>query len=123
MQYSFFVVIIIDEHLPNEFFIWKKYFFERIIKMNKSQLIDVVAKNTGLKKKDVEVAVVSFVDAIADALIAGEKVQISGLGSFEVKTKAPRIGRNPKTQEVISIPTSKRPTFTASKTLKETINK
>lgn len=91
--------------------------------MNKSQLVDVVAKNTGLKKKDVEVAVASFVDAIADALVAGEKVQVSGLGTFEVKTKASRTGRNPKTQAVISIPASKRPTFSASKTLKDSINK
>ena len=66
--------------------------------MNKSQLIDVVAKNAGLKKKDAEAAVAAFVDAVADALVAGEKVQVSGLGTFEVKTKEARTGRNPKTQ-------------------------
>ena len=88
--------------------------------MNKSQLVDVVAKNAGLKKKEAEAAVV---DAVADALIAGEKVQVSGLGTFEVKTKAARTGRNPKTQAVINIPASKRPAFTAGKALKEALNK
>ena len=87
--------------------------------MNKSQLVDVVAKNAGLKKKEAEAAVAAFVDA----LIAGEKVQVSGLGTFEVKTKAARTGRNPKTQAVINIPASKRPAFTAGKALKEALNK
>ena len=91
--------------------------------MNKSQLIDVVAKNTGLKKKDVETAVSAFVDAVGASLVAGEKVQVSGLGTFEVKEKAGRTGRNPKTQAVIEIPASKRPVFSASKTLKDSVNK
>ncbi|MBD9208093.1 MAG: HU family DNA-binding protein [Eubacteriales bacterium] len=91
--------------------------------MNKSQLVDVVAKNTGLKKKDAEAAVSAFAAAVAEALAAGEKVQVAGLGTFEVKTKAARTGRNPKTQEVINIPASKRPAFTAGKTLKEALNK
>ena len=91
--------------------------------MNKSQIVDVVAKNAGLKKKEAEAAVAAFVDAVADALIAGEKVQVSGLGTFEVKTKAARTGRNPKTQAVINIPASKRPAFTAGKALKEALNK
>ena len=89
-----------------------KKLYERDFTMNKSQLVDVVAKNTGLKKKDAEAAVSAFVDAVAEALVAGEKVQISGLGTFEVKT-----------QEVITIPASKRPAFTAGKTLKESLNK
>ena len=100
-----------------------KKLYERDFTMNKSQLVDVVAKNTGLKKKDAEAAVSAFVDAVAEALVAGEKVQISGLGTFEVKTKASRTCRNPKTQEVITIPASKRPAFTAGKTLKESLNK
>ena len=89
-----------------------KKLYERDFTMNKSQLVDVVAKNTGLKKKDAEAAVSAFVDAVAEALVAGEKVQISGLGTFEVKTKASR-----------TIPASKRPAFTAGKTLKESLNK
>lgn len=91
--------------------------------MNKTQLVDVVAKNTGLKKKDAESAVTALVDAVEAALSAGEKVQVSGLGTFDVKVKAARVGRNPKTQAVIDIPASKRPVFTASKSLKETLNK
>ena len=91
--------------------------------MNKSQLVDVVAKNAGLKKKEAEAAVAAFVDAVADALIAGEKVQVSGLGTFEVKTKAARTGRNPKTQAVINIPASKRHAFRTGKTHKKTQHK
>lgn len=91
--------------------------------MNKTQLVEVIAQKTGLKKKDVDTAVSALVDATVSALSEGEKVQISGLGTFSVKSKAARTGRNPKTQAVISIPASKTATFTVSKTLKETINK
>lgn len=91
--------------------------------MNKTQLIDVVSQNANLKKKDAECAVNALVDAVVTALSTGEKVQISGLGTFSVREKAARTGRNPKTQAVISIPASKQPAFSASKTLKETVNK
>ena len=91
--------------------------------MNKAQLIEAIVAKTGLKKKDAEAAVVATVDAVSEALVAGDKVQISGLGSFEVKTRAARTGRNPKTQETISIPESKYPAFSASKTLKDSVNK
>ena len=90
--------------------------------MNKTQLIDAIVEKTGIKKKDADVAVSAMVEAITEALINGEKVQISGLGSFEVKTRAERPGRNPKTQESITIPASKYPAFSASKTLKDCIN-
>ena len=90
--------------------------------MNKTQLIDEIVSKTGLKKKDTEAAVAAFVDVVAKALANGEKVQVSGLGSFEVKTKAERPGRNPKTQEPIIIPESKAVAFSASKTLKDLIN-
>ena len=88
--------------------------------MNKTQLVEAIVAKTGLKKKDAEAAVAATVDAVAEALVAGDKVQISGLGSFEVKTRAARTGRNPKT---ISIPASKYPAFSASKTLKDAVNK
>ena len=91
--------------------------------MNKSQLIDVVAKETGLKRKDAEAAVNSMVTAIEDALVEGEKVQIVGFGSFEVKERSERAGRNPSTGAVITIPASKHPAFTAGKALKEKLNK
>ena len=90
--------------------------------MNKTQLIDEIVSKTGLKKKDTEAVIAAFVDVVAETLAKGEKVQVSGLGSFEVKTKAERPGRNPKTQEPIIIPESKAVAFSASKTLKDSIN-
>ena len=90
--------------------------------MNKAQLIDEIVSKTGIKKKDAEAAFAALVDTVAETLAKGEKIQISGLGSFEVKTRAQRIGRNPKTQETITIPESKYPVFSASKTLKDSVN-
>ena len=90
--------------------------------MNKTQLIDAVAAAGELKKKDAEVAVNSFIAAITDALKAGEKVQIVGFGTFEVKERGARTGRNPQTGETIEIAASKHPAFTAGKALKDAIN-
>ena len=90
--------------------------------MTKSDLISVVATKTELKKKDAEVAVNSFIAAITDALKAGEKVQIVGFGTFEVKERGARTGRNPQTGETIEIAASKHPAFTAGKALKDAIN-
>ena len=91
--------------------------------MNKTQLIDVVAKNADLKKKDAEAAVSAVLAAIEDALVAGDKVQIIGFGSFEVKARAAREGRNPKDPSVkIQIPASKSVGFSASKVLKDKLN-
>ncbi|MBQ8496866.1 MAG: HU family DNA-binding protein [Clostridia bacterium] len=91
--------------------------------MNKTQLIDSIVLKTGIKKKDAEAVLSAAIESIVEALEDGEKVQISGLGSFEVKTRAKRLGRNPKTQETITIPASKYPAFSASKTLKDSVNK
>ncbi len=91
--------------------------------MNKTQLIDVVATKTGMKKKDAEAAVNAVNEAIAEALAAGDKVQIIGFGTYEVKTRAARDGRNPKTGETIKIAASKAPAFTAGKALKDAVNK
>jgi DNA-binding protein HU-beta len=90
--------------------------------MNKTQLIDEIVNKTGIKKKDAESAVVALVETITKALSDGEKVQIAGLGSFEIKTRPERVGRNPKTQETITIPESKHTVFSASKSLKDSIN-
>ncbi|MCQ2385209.1 MAG: HU family DNA-binding protein [Clostridia bacterium] len=88
--------------------------------MNKTQLVDVVAKATELKKKDAEVAVAAVLDAVANALADGDKVQLIGFGSFEVKTRAARKGHNPQNPgQIIDIPASKNVAFSASKTLKE----
>ena len=91
--------------------------------MNKTQLIEVVARESGLKKKEAEVAVNAVLAAVENALADGEKVQIAGFGTFEVKERAERVGRNPATNESIVIPASKHPSFAAGKALKEKINK
>ena len=91
--------------------------------MNKTELIAEVAKKCGISKKDAEKAVTTTFDTIADALSQGDKVQLVGFGSFEVKKRAERIGRNPKTKEAIQIPASKVPVFKAGKALKDSVAK
>ncbi|NLK39570.1 MAG: HU family DNA-binding protein [Clostridiales bacterium] len=91
--------------------------------MNKSQLIEAVAKETNFKKKDAELAVNAVISSIENALISGEKVQLVGFGTFEVKERSERIGRNPQTGATITIPASKYPAFTAGKAIKESLNK
>ncbi len=91
--------------------------------MNKTQLINVVAKDAGLNKKDAEAAVNSVFSAIGSALADGEKVQLIGFGSFSVKERGERTGRNPATGATITIPASKQPAFVAGKELKAKVNK
>ena len=91
--------------------------------MNKTELVENIVDSTGMKKKDVDIVVTAFIASIEQALANGEKVQISGLGSFEVKQRAERTGRNPKTKGQITIPAAKYPAFSASKALKESVNK
>ncbi len=91
------------------------------ITMNKTELIAAVAAETGLTKKDSELAVNAFVNQVTEALKKGDKVSIVGFGSFEVKHRNARVGRNPKTKETINIPASKAPAFKAGKQLKESI--
>ena len=91
--------------------------------MNKTELIAKVAETAGFSKKDAEKAINATVDAITAALIAGDKVQLVGFGAFEVKCRAERMGRNPKTKEAIKIPASKSPIFKAGKGLKDAVSK
>ena len=91
--------------------------------MNKSSLVEFVKDETGLSKKAAEAAVNSVFKAIESELATGGKVQIAGFGSFKVKERAGRVGRNPKTKEAINIPASKVPGFTAGKDLKDAVNK
>jgi len=91
--------------------------------MNKAELINAAAEKTGLSKKDTEAAVSAAIEVITEALAQNEKVQLVGFGSFEVKSRAARIGRNPRTKEQIEIPASKTPVFKAGKALKDTISK
>lgn len=90
--------------------------------MNKTQLIDAVAAAAGIKKTEAEKAVNAVTASIANALKAGEKVQIIGFGTFEVKSRGARQGRNPRTGEKLTIAASKHPTFTAGKALKDSVN-
>ena len=91
--------------------------------MNKSDLIAAMAVKTGETKKEAENALNAFVDVITEALVKGDKVQLVGFGSFEVRKRAARKGRNPQTKEEIKIPASKAPVFKAGKALKELVNK
>ena len=90
--------------------------------MNKVQLVEAVAAAGKLTKKDAEVAVKAVTDSIVAALKNGEKVQLVGFGTFEVKARGERKGRNPKTGEEIVIAASKHPTFTAGKAFKDAVN-
>jgi len=90
--------------------------------MNKLDLVNVIAAETGLKKKDAELALNATLTAIEGALKDGDKVSLIGFGNFEVKSVAAHVGRNPQTNEEIKIPASKKPVFTASKVLKDTVN-
>lgn len=90
--------------------------------MNKSELIAEVAEKTGLTKKDAEAAVKAVVDTITDAMIQGDKVQLVGFGTFEVRERAARFGRDPRTGESMEIAASKAPAFKAGKGLKDAVN-
>lgn len=90
--------------------------------MNKTQFVDAVAQKAGMSKREAEAAVNAMTAVVADALKAGEKVQLIGFGTFEVKSRAARNGRNPKTGETITIAASKAPTFSAGKALKDAVN-
>ena len=91
--------------------------------MNKADLIAKIAEEAELSKKSAETALNAFVDAVEGALKKGEKVQLVGFGSFEVRKRAARKGRNPQTKEEIKIPASKAPVFKAGKALKDLVNK
>ena len=91
--------------------------------MNKNELVAAAAEKAGLSKKDTETAITAAIDAITEALAAGDKVQLVGFGAFEVKERAARIGRNPKTKEEIQIPASTVPVFKAGKALKDALQK
>lgn len=90
--------------------------------MNKTELIMAVAGETGLTKKDVETMLNATMKTITDALAQEDKVQIVGFGSFEVKHRAERMGRNPRTKEDVLIPASKTPTFKAGKALRDAVD-
>ncbi len=89
--------------------------------MNKSELIASVAEKSGLTKKDAEKAVNAVFESVTKTLVAGEKVQLVGFGTFEVRTRKERQGQNPQTKEPITIPETKVPAFKAGKGLKDAV--
>jgi len=89
--------------------------------MNKTELTMAMAEKSGLTKKDCEMALNAMTEAITAALKAGDKVQLVGFGSFEVKMRTARTGRNPRTNEPVDIPAAKLPAFKAGKALKDAI--
>lgn len=89
--------------------------------MNKKELVDKVSKKAGLKKKDVKKVVDTMLESITEALAKGEKVQLVGFGSFEVRKAAQRKGVNPQTKKPITIPARKVPKFRPGKVLKEKV--
>ena len=91
--------------------------------MNKAELIHAAAMKADVSKKEAEAVLTAALDAITEALAEGEKVQLVGFGSFELKKRAARLGRNPKTKEAIEIPASVVPTFKAGTALKDAVAK
>ena len=91
--------------------------------MTKTELVAVVAERSGMTKKDTERVVSILFDTIAAQLQEGEKVQITGFGSFETKEREARIGRDPRTKEAMQIPACKAPVFRPSKSLKDNVAK
>ena len=90
--------------------------------MNKVELIAAVAAKTGLSKKKADEAIAAVISSIEESLVKGEKVQLIGFGTFEVRERAARVGRNPQTKEEIKIDASKQPVFKAGAALKKAVN-
>ena len=91
--------------------------------MNKQELISAMAEKANLSKKDAEAALAAFVSAVEDTLKDGDKVQLVGFGSFEVRERAARTGRNPQTGAEMKFAAAKVPTFKAGKAFKDLMNK
>mgnify|MGYP001000919947 CR=1 FL=1 len=91
--------------------------------MNKAELISVMAEKSGMTKKDSERALNAFIEAVEGALVERDKVQLVGFGTFEVRERSARKGRNPQTGEEIDIPAASVPAFKAGKALKDIVNK
>jgi len=89
--------------------------------MNKTDLINNISEKSGMTKKDVETVLNNFLGEVTDALSSGDKVQLIGFGTFEIRTRSGRTGRNPQTGKEITIPESKVPAFKAGNKLKEAV--
>ena len=93
-----------------------------VLKMNKTELVAAIADKAGIAKKDAEKALTAFVDTVAAELKTGNKIQLVGFGTFEIRERAAREGINPQTGAKIKIEASKNPVFKAGKALKEAVN-
>ncbi len=90
--------------------------------MNKQELLSAISEKSGLTKKDSEAALAAFVETVQESLKKGDKVQLIGFGSFEVRERAARSGKNPLTGEPMDIPAAKVPAFKAGRALKDLVN-
>ena len=90
--------------------------------MNKGELIEAISNKANISKKDSQVALDAICESITQALVQGDKVSLVGFGTFEIRTRAERKGRNPQTGAEVIIPSRKAPVFKASRVLKESIN-
>ena len=91
--------------------------------MNKTELISAIAEKSGITKKDAERVLNATVETITDAMVKGDRIQLSGFGIVETKKREARTGRNPHTNKTIEIPATRVPVFKASKNLKDIISK
>ena len=90
--------------------------------MNRIELVGALARRTGMTKVDTEVVTDTLFQIITDAMATGDKVRIDNFGTFEVKNRAPRVGRNPRANVPVNIPARRAPRFSAHKTLREAVN-
>ena len=90
--------------------------------MNKAEFVAAIAEEAGLTKKDADAAVKAFTEVVTEELKKGEKIQLTGFGTFEVSERAARSGRNPRTGETMKMKASKAPKFKAGKALKDAVN-
>ncbi len=91
--------------------------------MNKEEMVSALSCRIGAPRRDAELALNGVLDIISDELVAGEKVQLVGFGTFEVKNRAPRMGRNPKKNLPVKIPARRAPYFTPGSVLKSAVDK
>ncbi|MEF3694896.1 MAG: HU family DNA-binding protein [Candidatus Cloacimonadota bacterium] len=89
--------------------------------MTKADLVKIISENTGIIRKDVGVVVDSLLQAIKDSLVKGNHIEIRGFGTFKLKTRKPRVGRNPKTDEKVPVPARTVPTFKFSREFKTSV--
>lgn len=90
--------------------------------MNKGELVNTIAKKTGLTKKEIDLILTTLLETIVEVVSSGEKITLVGFGSFEARERKAREGRNPQTGEKIEIPASRLPTFSVGKFFKEKVN-